>query len=140
MVGEGNESGQGREASAADSESASEDGESVPGETTSEIDTPEAEAAALITSGRAPTPIPRTRGSQCGVSMDTEGITPGQGLADASAAASTSHGLDKRYTALSAGEAKRLAEYIPGPPCFSLKGRTRGKNGGWLPMFKVWCR
>ena len=44
-------------------------------------------------------------------------------------AASTSHGPDKRYTALSAGEAKRLAEYIiPGLPRFSLRGRTRGEE------------
>ena len=46
----------------------------------------------------------------------------------ASATASTSHGPDKRYTALSAGEAKRLTEYIPGPPRFSLRGRTRGEE------------
>ena len=56
VIGEGNESGQIREASAADSESTSEDGESVSGETTSEIETPEAEEAALITSERAPRP------------------------------------------------------------------------------------
>ena len=52
----------------------------------------------------------------------------GESLADASAAASTSHGPDERYTALDAGEAKRLAEYIPGPPRFSLRGRTRGEE------------
>ena len=55
-------------------------------------------------------------------------MTPGKSLADTSAAASTSHGPDKRYSALGAGEAKRLAEYIPGPPCFSLRGRTRGEE------------
>ena len=37
-------------------------------------------------------------------------------------------GPDKRYIALSAGEAKRLAEYIPGPSCCSLRGRTRGEE------------
>ena len=111
VVGEGNESGQDREASAADSESASEDGESVSGETTSEIETPEAGAAAPISSGTAPTPTPRARGSQCGVSLDPEGMmTPGEGLADASAAARTSHGSEKRYTALSADEANRLVK------------------------------
>ena len=68
VVGEGNESGQDREASAADSESASEDGESMSGETTSEIETPEAEATAPIR--RAPTPAPRARGSQCRGSID----------------------------------------------------------------------
>ena len=67
VVGEGDESGQDREASAANSESASEDGESVSEGTASEIETPEAEAAAPITSGRAPTPTPRARGSQCGI-------------------------------------------------------------------------
>ena len=104
VVEEGDESAQDREASAANSESASEDGESVSEGTRSEIETPEAEAAALITSGRAPTP--RVRGSQCGVSIDPEGMAPGESLADASATASTSHGPDKRYTALGAGEAK----------------------------------
>ena len=113
---------------ARNSESASEDGESVSEGTGSEIETPEAEAAAPVTSGRAPTPTPRTRGSQCGVSIDPEGMTPGESLADTLAAASTSHGPDKRYTALGAGEAKRLAEYIPGPPRFSLRGRTRGEE------------
>ena len=117
--------------SAANSESASEGGESVSGGTRSEIETPEAEAtapeaeaAAPITSGRASTPTPRARGSQCEVSIDSEGMTFGEGLANASAAASTSHVPDKRYTALIAGKTKRLVEYIPGPPCFSLKGRT----------------
>ena len=67
VVGEDNESGQDREASVANSESASEDGESVSERTRSEIETSEAEAAAPITSGRAPTPTPRARGSQWGV-------------------------------------------------------------------------
>ena len=125
VVGEGNESGQGREASTANSESASKNGESVSEGTRSEIETPEAEAATPITSGRGPTP--RARGSQCWVSIDSEGMTPGESLADASAAASTSHEPDKRYTTLGAGEAKRLAEYIPVPPRFSLRGRTRGE-------------
>ena len=100
----------------------------MPEGTRSVIETPEAEAAASITLGRAPTPSPRARGSQCGVSIDPEGMTPGEGLADASAAASTSHGPNKRYTAPSAGEAKRLGEYIPGLPRFSLRGRTRGEE------------
>ena len=128
MVEEVDESEQDREVSAANSESTSEDGESVSEGTGSEIETSEAEAAAPITSRRAPTPIPRTRGSQCGVSIDLKGITPGESLADTSTAASTSHGPDKRYTALGAGEAKRHAEYIPGPPRFSLRGRTRGEE------------
>ena len=65
VVGEGN-GGQDRNASATNSESASEDGESVSGGTRSVIGTPEAEAAALITSGRATKPTPRARGSQYG--------------------------------------------------------------------------
>ena len=61
--------------------------------------------------------------------MDSEGIlSSGEGLTNASAAASTFHGPDKRYTAVSADETKRLAEYIPGPLRFSLRGRTRGKE------------
>ena len=93
MVSEDNERVQDRESSAADSESTSEDGESVSGETTSEIDTPEAEAAAPITSGRAPAPTPRARDRQCRIFSDPEGMmTPGESLANASAAASTSQG------------------------------------------------
>ena len=92
------------------------------------LETPEAEAATPITSGRAPTPTPRASGSQYGVHIDPEGMTPGESLADISAAASTSHGPDTRYTALGAGEAKRHEEYIPGPPRFSLRGRTRGEE------------
>ena len=86
----------------------------------------EAEAAPLMTSGRAPTPTPRARGGECGVSIDPEGMTPGEGLANALGATSTSHGPHKRYNALNAGEAKRHADYIPGPSCFSLRGRTCG--------------
>ena len=128
VVGEGDESGQDRDASTTNSESASEDGESVSEGTRSEIETHDAKAAASITSGRATTPTPRATGSQCGVSIDPEGMTPGENLTYASVAASTSHVPDKRYTALSAGEANRLVEYIPGPPRFSLRGRTRGEE------------
>lgn len=35
---------------------------------------------------------------------------------------------EQRYTALGAGETKQLAEYIPGPPRFNLRGRTRGEE------------
>ena len=91
MVGEGAESGQDRGMSAANSESASEHGESVSGGTRTVIETPEDEVAAPITSRRAPAPTPRARGSQCGVSIDPEGMTFGEGLTDTFAAASTSH-------------------------------------------------
>ena len=128
VVGQGSESRLDREASVANSESASEDGESVSEGTRSQIETPEAEAAAPNTSERAPTPTPRVRGGQCWVFIDPEGMTPTESLVDVSAAASTSHGPEKIYAALSASEAKRLAEYIPGPPRFSLRGRTRGKE------------
>ena len=94
MVGESGESGQDSEASAANSESASEDEESVSEGTRSEIETPEAEAAAPITSRTAPTP--RARGSHCGVSIYPVGMMPGEKLADASPAAITSHGPDKK--------------------------------------------
>ena len=52
-------------------------------------------------------------------------MSSGEGLANASAAASTSHGpYNKRSAALSTGEAKRLAEYIlPGPPRSDAQGR-----------------
>ena len=85
------------------------------------IETPEAEAAAPITWGRAVTPIERVRGNQCRVSIDPEGMTPGESFADTSAAASISHGPDKEYT-------MRLAEYILGPPRFSPTGCTRGEE------------
>ena len=63
------------------------------------------------------------------VSIDPEGMTPGKGLADTSAAACTSHGPDKRYTALSAGEAKILAEHILGPLRATIfKGCTRAEE------------
>ena len=107
----------------------SEDGESVSRETASRIETPEAEVVDPITSGRSLSPTSSARSSQCGVSLDPEGmVSPGEGLATASAAASTSHRLDKRYTALSVGEARGLAEYIPELPRFSLRGRTRGEE------------
>ena len=128
VAGEGNESGQDQEASAANSESASEDRESVSEGTGGVIETSEAEAAAHHIGEGSNTYTPRARGSQCGVSIDPECMPPGESLADTSAAAGTSHGPDKRYTALSAGEAKRLAKYIPGPPRFSLRGRTRGQE------------
>ena len=67
-------------------------------------------------------------------------MSSGASLANDSAAASTSHGPDKRYFALSAGEAKRLAGYIPGPPRFSLRGRTRSKERGLITdALKAWC-
>ena len=69
------------------------------------------------------------RSSQRGVSPDPEVMmSPGEGLANASAVASTLQRLYKRHAALSPGEAKRLAEYIPRPPRFSLRGRTRGEE------------
>ena len=46
------------------------------------IKTPETEAAAPITSGKTPTSTPRARGSQSGVSLNPEGMTPGESLAD----------------------------------------------------------
>ena len=55
-------------------------------------------------------------------------MPPGKSLTDALAAASTSHAPIKRYATLSADEAKRLVEYICGPPRFSLRGRTRGEE------------
>ena len=93
-VGEGDESGQDREANAANSKRASENGESVSEGIKSEVETPQAEPAAPIASGKAPTPAPRARDSQCRFSITSEGMTPGASLADASAAANTSHGPD----------------------------------------------
>ena len=127
----GNESGQDREASATDSESVSDDGESVSEEAKSEIKTPEAAAAASITSGRAPTRTSRARSSESRVSLDPEGlIPPGEGLVNALAAGSTSHGPDKRYNASSTGEVKQLAEYIPVPPVLASETPRVVKNGG----------
>ena len=55
-------------------------------------------------------------------------MTPCESLADALVAASDSHGFDTRYTALSSGELRRLTEYIPGSPRYSLRGRARGEE------------
>ena len=104
-----------------------EDGESQSEETSSEVETPEAEATAPITSGRGPPSTSSVACRKCGVPLGRVGILPsGEGLANASAAANTSHGPDNRYVTLDAGEAKPLAEYIFGPLRFSLRDRTRG--------------
>ena len=55
-------------------------------------------------------------------------MTPGESLAHTSGAVSTSHGPNKIYNSLGADEAKRLADYIPGPPRFSLRDRTRSEE------------
>ena len=103
MKGGYNESRQDQKASAADSGSVSEDGEPESGGTASEIETAEAEAAAPITSGRAPSSTSCTGSIKCEVSLDPESydVIP-LGLANASAAASTSYGPDKQYATSSA--------------------------------------
>ena len=104
-------------------------GEAELKETASEVKTLEAEANTLITSGRAPSSTSSAGSRKCGVSLDLQVMmSPGEGLANAWAAESTSHGPDKRYIALNAGEAKRPEEYILGPPRFSLNGRTHGEE------------
>ena len=126
---DGNEGGHDRKARAAESDSVSEDGESESGETTSKVETPEAKAAAPITSRWTSSSTSSAASSKCGIFLDPEDMaSSGEGLVIASAAGSTCHGPDKRYTDLSADEVKRLAEYIPGPPLSNLRGRTRGES------------
>ena len=54
----------------------------------------------------------------------------GEGLADTPAISdSFSRGLDQQFAALCAGEAKGLAEHIPGPLRATIfRGRTRAKD------------
>ena len=66
-----------------------------------------------------------------GVSVDPKSREPfGQGRADAPAASeSFSHGPDQQLAALRAGEAKELAEHIPGPLRANIfEGRTRAEE------------
>ena len=74
VEGEGVKSGQDREASAANSDSVSEDRESVSREAAGETETAEAEAAAPITSGRAPLSALNLGSNQCVVYFDPEGM------------------------------------------------------------------
>ena len=95
----------------AESESSGEGVEMV----TSEADNTEVESTPFVL-GRA---ISIT--SRAGSSVHSEG------LADAPATSDNfSHGPDKQFAALRAGEAKRIAEHIPGPLRTTIfKGRTR---------------
>ena len=87
------------------------------GETASEIEKLQVEAAVPITSGRVVSPTSSAKSNQYGVSLDSEGtISIGEGFINDLAAAITLHRLNKRCNAISAGEARRLSEYITGPP------------------------
>ena len=123
VEGEGCDHGKSRETSSfggetvlgdAESESSGEEVEMV----TSEADDTEVESTPLV-SGRA---VSTTSRAGSGVHSD--------GLADAPATSdNVSHGPDQQFAALRAGEAKRLAEHIPGPPRATIfKGRTRAEE------------
>ena len=122
MEGEGCDHGRDREASSfggetelgdAESESSGEGVEMV----TSEADDTEIESTPLVSGSVSTT-------SSAGSSVHSEG------LADASATFdSFLHGPDQQFAALRAGEAKRLAEHIPGPLHATIfKGRTRAEE------------
>ena len=123
VEGEGYDHGKNREASSfggetelrdAESESSGEGVEMV----TSEADDTEVESTPFV-SGRA---VSTT--SRAGSSVHSEG------LADAPATSDNfSHGPDQQFAVLRAGEAKRLAEHIPGPPPATIfKERTRAEE------------
>ena len=136
VEGEGCDHGKNREPSSfgGDTESGDDESESS-GEgvemATSEADDTEVESTPLVL-GRAVSTTSRAGSSvHNGVSFDPKGRGPfGEGLADASATSdSFSHGPDQQFAALRAGEAKRLAEHIPGPLRATIfKGRTRAKE------------
>ena len=98
----------------AESESSGEGVEMV----TSEADDMEVESTPLV-SGRAASTT-----SRAGSSVHSEGLADAQATSDY-----FSHGPDQQFAALRAGEAKRLAEHIPGPlRATILKGRTRAEE------------
>ena len=98
---------------------------------TSEADDTEVESTPLV-SGRAVSTTSRAGSSvHSGVYFDPKGGGPLRvGLVDAPATSeSFSHGPDQQFAALRAGEAKRLAEHIPGPLRATIfKGRTRAEE------------
>ena len=122
VEGEGYDHEMNREASSfgSDTESGDDESESSGDEVemvTSEADNTGRENTALV-SGRAVSTALRAGSSVLsGVSFDPKDRGPfGEGLANATATSdSFSHGSDQQFTALRAGEAKRLAEHISGP-------------------------
>jgi len=85
------------------------------------------ESSTPITSGRATSSVQSTGSVQSGVSFDPQDRVPCGGvIANATVAPlstkmasssgdSASHSTNEQFTALRAGEEKRLAEHIPGP-------------------------
>ena len=123
VEGEGCDHGKNREASSfggktelrdAESESSGEEVEMV----TSEADDTEVESTPFV-SGRA---VSTT--SFAGSSVHSEGLADAPATSD-----SFSHGPDQQFATLRVGEAKRLAEHIPGPLRATIfKGRTRAEE------------
>ena len=98
----------------AESESSGEEIEMV----TSEADDTEVESTPFV-SGRV---ISTT--SRAGSSVHSESLADTQATSD-----NFSYGPDQQFAALCAGEAKRLAEHIPGPLRMTIfKGRTRAEE------------
>ena len=84
--------------------------------------TPFPSGSAVSTTSRAGSSV------HSGVSFDPNGRGPfSEGLADAPATSdSFSHGSDQQFAVLRAGEAKKLAEHVPGPLGATIvKRRTR---------------
>ena len=98
---------------------------------TSEADDTEVDNTPLV-SGRAVSTTSRAGNSvHSGFSFDPKNRGSfGEGLADAPATSdSFSRSPDQQFAALRAGEAKRLAEHIPGPLRTTIfKGRTRAEE------------
>ena len=123
VEGEGCDHGKNREASSFGSETELGDAESESsGEgvdmVTSEADDTEVESTPLV-SGRA---VSTT--SRAGNSVHSEGLDDAPATSD-----NFSHGPDQQFAALRAGEAKKLAEHIPGPLRATIfKGRTRAEE------------
>ena len=98
---------------------------------TSEADDTEVENTPLVSGRAASTTLPAGSSVHSGVSCDPKGQGPfGEGLADALATSdSFSRSPNQQFAALRAGEAKRLAEQIPGPLRATIfKGRTRAEE------------
>lgn len=113
---------------AVDSERKLGDGKFESEDTASDVETPEAEAAAPITSGRLS--ISSAESGECGVSFDPEGvILSNESLVTAIVPGSSFDVPYKRSTALHTGEARRLAEYHD-HPVLPVEVARMGTNRG----------
>ena len=69
------------------------------------------------------------KGDGHGNCLETKSRVVAKGFTQVATSDNFSHGLDQQFAALRAGEAKRLAEHIPGPLRTTIfKGRTRAEE------------